>query len=443
VNDAIALAQNMIELPRHPTYNNAEKGSGRFGRERLAEVLLQYERWEDILKYAETSYLEAPKDDSDAKLNRLRMLGLAQLGVANAEAGGQQIAAIEKLFEERRAARYKAADEAEAKARADKKSDKDVSQAMADALAKASPELKVIEHVLAQLRGYAALLANKPSDAKSEFEKIKEAKGVRSDQLARAFSQAGDHAEAEKMARKAVEDGPNEVYPLAVLVEVLQRAHKKADANTAFAKLRSLAADADLDNRVFARLKPITDELQLPADWRIRREPSLDVGDRPNLDSLGPFRWQPTPATSWTLAGASGKPVSLDDYRDKPVVVIFYLGSGCLHCVEQLQKFAPLAKQYEEAGVSLVAISSEPLHTLQGSLAKLSPKEPIPFPLAADPELTVFKDYRAYDDFEKMPLHATYLIDAQGLVRWHDVSFEPFVDGEFLLGEAKRLLGKK
>jgi peroxiredoxin len=443
VNDAIALAENMIELPRHPTYNNSEKGSARFGHERLAEVLLQYERWEDVPRYAGTSHLTPLKDDADAKLMRLRLLGLAYFGLANADAGSQQIAAVEKLLEERRAARYKAADEAEAKARAEKKSDKDVSQAMADALAKASPELKEIEHVLAELRGYAAIAANKPVEAKSEFEKIKEADGVRKDHLARAFSLAGDHAEAEKLARKAVEDGPNEVYPLAVLVEVLQRADKKAEAKTEFAKLRNLAADADLDNRVFARLKPIADELRLPADRRIRREPSLDVGDRPELDSLGPFRWQPTPATSWTLAGASGKPVSLDDFRGKPVVVIFYLGSGCLHCVEQLQKFTPLAAKYGEAGISLVAISSEPLDTLQGSLARLSPNEPIPFPLAADPELTVFKDYRAYDDFEKMPLHATYFIDAQGLVRWHDVSYEPFMDAEFLLGEARRLLGKK
>jgi hypothetical protein len=42
-----------------------------------------------------------------------------------------------------------------------------------------------------------------------------------------------------------------------------------------------------------------------------------------------------------------------------------------------------------------------------------------------------------------MPLHATYFIDGQGLVRWHDVNFEPFMDAEFLLGEARRLLGKK
>ncbi|MEX2112494.1 MAG: peroxiredoxin family protein [Pirellulales bacterium] len=443
VNDAIALATNMIELPRHPQYNNAEKGSARFGHDRLADVLLQYERWEDILRYADTSYLQPQKDDTDAKLQRLRMLGLAQFGLTKHEEGAKQIAAVEALLGERRAARYKAADEAEAKARADKKSDKDVAKAMAGALTRSTPELKEIEHVLAELRGHAALAVDKPADAKAEFEKIKEAKATRKDHLARAFSLAGDQTRAETLARKAVEDGPNEVTPLAVLVEVLVKADKKADARAEFARLRVLAADADLDNRVFERLRPLADELNLPIDWRIAREPALDVGVRPDLESLGPFRWQPTPATSWTLAGASGQSVSLDDYRGRPVVVIFYLGSGCLHCVEQLQKFAPLASKYAEAGISLVAISSEPLDTLQGSLAKLSPKEPIPFPLAADPELTVFKDYRAYDDFEKMPLHATCLIDGGGLVRWHDVSFEPFSDAEFLLGEAKRLLGKK
>jgi peroxiredoxin/energy-converting hydrogenase A subunit M len=445
VDDAIALASNMIELPRHPKYNTPDKGSAHYGPRRLANVLLQYERWEDILRHAETtSYLDAAKkDDPEGKLKGLRLLGRASMGLGKQEDGAKQIATVEALLADERAARYKAADEAEAKARADKKSDKDVALAIADALAKKSPDLKQIENVLAELRGYAALAAGKPAEAKAEFEKIKDADGIFEDHLAHAFSLAGDHAQAEKIARKAVENGPHEVCPLAVLVDVLSRADKKAEAKAEFAKLRLVAADADLDNRVFQRLWPLAEELGLPADWRIAREPSIDVGDRPGLETLGPFRWQPTPATSWTLSGARGEPVSLDDYRGKPVVVIFYLGSGCLHCVEQLQTFAPLASKYAEAGISLVAISSEPLDTLQGSLAKLSPEEPIPFPLAADPELTVFKDYRAYDDFEAMPLHGTYLIDGQGLVRWHDISYEPFNDPEFLLDEAQRLLGAK
>jgi peroxiredoxin len=443
VREAIDLATNMVELPRHPKHNTPDKsGSARFGVTRLTDVLVQYERWADVLKYSATPYFEPVKGKPEDQARRFRILGLAWFGQGNAVEGNKQLAAVEELLAARRTARYAAADEAEKKAKAEKKSTADVTKAMADALSSKTDELDAIERVAFELRGHAALAAGKPADAKTQFEKLKDEKSVRKDHLARDLSLSGDHAAAETLARKAVEDGPGEVYPLATLVDVLARAGKKPEAQAEFAKLRSLAAAADLDNSVFERLSPIAAELNLPADWRIRGAPSGDVGVRPDLASLGPFRWQPTPATSWTLTGADDRPVSLDQYRGKPVVVIFYLGSGCLHCVEQLHKFAPLSNQFSAAGISLVAISSEPLDTLKGSLAKLSPKEPISFPLAADPELAVFREYRAYDDFEKMPLHATYLIDAEGLVRWHDISFEPFMDADFLLGEAKRLLGR-
>ncbi len=152
----------------------------------LANVLLQYERWEDIVRYAETSsYLDAAKkDDLDEKLKRLRLLGRVRIGLGKQEDAAKQIAAVETLLNDKRAARYKAADEAEAKARADKKSDKDVAKAMADALAKKSPDLKKIENVLAELRGYAELAADKPAQAKAQFEKITDADGIFKDHLA-------------------------------------------------------------------------------------------------------------------------------------------------------------------------------------------------------------------------------------------------------------------
>ena len=56
--------------------------------------------------------------------------------------------------------------------------------------------------------------------------------------------------------------------------------------------------------------------------------------------------------------------------------------------------------------------------------------------------MDVFKQYRAYDDFEKQPLHGTFLIDRAGLVRWQDISYEPFEEVEFLLKESKRLLAQ-
>ena len=55
-------------------------------------------------------------------------------------------------------------------------------------------------------------------------------------------------------------------------------------------------------------------------------------------------------------------------------------------------------------------------------------------------EVFAFKAYRAYDDFEDMPLHGTFLIDGEGLIRWHDISYEPFLEPDFLLDEAKRIL---
>jgi hypothetical protein len=39
-----------------------------------------------------------------------------------------------------------------------------------------------------------------------------------------------------------------------------------------------------------------------------------------------------------------------------------------------------------------------------------------------------------------MPLHGTFLVDADGRVRWQDISFEPFTQFDWLLAECQRLL---
>ena len=120
------------------------------------------------------------------------------------------------------------------------------------------------------------------------------------------------------------------------------------------------------------------------------------------------------------------------------MVVIFYLGYGCLHCVEQLNRFAPKAKEFGDAGIGLVAISTDSLEDLKKSQARYRDKGEFPFPLLSDAKQDVFKAYRCFDDFEDQPLHGTFLIDAQGLVRWQDISYQPFNDPAFLVTEAKR-----
>ena len=96
---------------------------------------------------------------------------------------------------------------------------------------------------------------------------------------------------------------------------------------------------------------------------------------------------------------------------------------------------------FRQAGLEIVAVSTESQPELAKALASYEEEgDPIPFPLLADPELATFRAYRVYDDFEKVPLHGTFLVDALGDVRWQDVSHEPFTEIDFLLKEAKRLL---
>jgi peroxiredoxin len=231
----------------------------------------------------------------------------------------------------------------------------------------------------------------------------------------------------------------NETLPLAHLVELRWKLEKRDDARASFEELRELSGPVDLSAPPFARLAPIARELGWPEDWRIQQPRPDDFGPRPELASLGPYRWRPAPAEPWTLRDVEGHEHFLAGYRGRAVIVIFYLGHGCLHCAEQLRAFAPRTDEFEKAGVSLVAISTDDEPSLQKSLDNYQSGE-FPFPLVSDAALDTFKRYRVYDDFEGQPLHATFLIDGDGLVRWQDISFEPFQNVDFLLEESKRLL---
>ncbi len=161
---------------------------------------------------------------------------------------------------------------------------------------------------------------------------------------------------------------------------------------------------------------------------------------RPHFEGLGPERWEPFEPHDWRLPDVEGSTVSLADYKGRPVLIILYLGFGCLHCVEQLQTFHPITAQYKKAGIDVVAIGLDTIKGIQKSLADLSPGDRFRFPMLSDRKLRVFHEWLTFDDFEHMPLHGTFLIDKDGLVRWQDVSVEPFNQPRWLLKECKRLL---
>ena len=112
-----------------------------------------------------------------------------------------------------------------------------------------------------------------------------------------------------------------------------------------------------------------------------------------------------------------------------------------LHCAEQLEKFAQNAELFDKAGFDVLAISTDKVDDLRKSKEQWAKEGgAFPFPLVADPSMHVFREWNAYDDFEKDPLHGTFVIDPSGNVLWQDIGADPFMDCEFVVKEGKRLL---
>jgi peroxiredoxin len=439
VHDAIDLAKNMVELPRQPTFSadgtwNPQGSSHGYGARRLEQDLVTFECWDEIIALEAHGYFD-PLGQDAAEITRLFLTGLAHLETRQAAEGQARIRELRMLQRQLRKQRIVAADKAEAKAKEEKKKGDEIDQAVKQALADARKLIDRIDQRIEELE-LVRDLHDETRDGLAQ--RVKQLKGLNKTRRAQLYFRAGDYELAEKAATDAAKV-KNQVGPLANRVDLLYRMGKRNEAIEAFRKLREQSSFIDLDLPVMDRLAYLARELGWPKDWRIPYQAADDVGERPELDQLGPFRWHPSGAPDWEMPNHEDKPVKLGDYRGKPLVLIFYLGSGCRHCIEQLDAFIPMADAFNQAGLPILAVSTEAPGELYKTVEKLQVDE-VPFPILSDAMKTHFKAYRAFDDFEDMALHGTFLIDAEGLIRWQDISFEPFMQPAFLLEESKRLL---
>ncbi len=481
VDDALDQARNLVSLPRHPRYNSLEKrGSYRYGRQRLLQTLSQYNLWDELIEESGGHYLP-PTNDAGQQEEWLGWLCVARFMTGD-KAGGSKT--LRSLQRRRIALQQQLLDLADAEA--EKSADK--TDVDSQASAKGSPQDKLSNGLIAERRKPSGLVApdgsrrfaktvadvetipkrdedeKKPSreEIKKHIDQLRQviARGaaaaatVRKDKTAlerlmktakldsvlqaQWLADAGDVPGAIKLAEKAVNGGQGQVRPMAVLVDLLWRKGDKAAAKKRFAALRKLAAHADLDTPMMAKLEPVAKEMKIKGDWRIKSKPADDLGDRPRLDELGPFRWQPYTAPSWQARTAKNKTASSQTYSGRPRLVIFYLGFGCLHCIEQLHAFSPQLDKFRELGVDVVAISTETPKDLAEGIKNFDKK--LAIPLLSDGKHVAFKSFRCWDDFEDQALHGTFLIDANDRVRWQDIGYEPFTNVDFLLEESKRLL---
>ena len=431
------MALNMLELPRHPKWNKLEKSdcSSGFGRNRLLETLVQFEDWEALLKLADSPYLDDAGASEEQKVKRVQYLGLAAFETGDFVRGCEYATTLirqrQALEAERKAAEEKARSEATQAMKSADEIEKAVKAAGKAFLARIS----VISVASDDLEARIHLAHRAYADAIKALQKT-----TRVDRplQARVHLAAGETEKAVKLIKEHVDSHKNETIPLVHAVAILWQAGQKEEARIEFEKLRKLSEIIDLKAPVFRRLDPIAAELKWPIDWRLPAELRTDTGVRPELATLGPYRWEPSSAPAWSLIDHESQPVSQESLLGKPVVVIFYLGAGCLHCVEQLGKFAPRYDDFAKLGIEVVGISTDPPAKLQQAHQNYNGN--FPFRLLSNDDLTVFKVYRCFDDFEEKPLHGTFLISPDGHILWHDLGADPFMDVDFLLSEARRAL---
>jgi peroxiredoxin len=246
------------------------------------------------------------------------------------------------------------------------------------------------------------------------------------DDLGRAYLRAASPALAILAFEKSLDLVRNGAWALAGLAEahLAQGAKEKAEAY--YARLLHVWSGAD------APLPAM--KLGLNAAPR-----DLSPGNQRNyrqttLSRYGPESWEPAPAPDLQAVDSSGKKVSLTEYKGRNVLLIFYLGKECAHCLDQLKEAAGKTQDFEKRNTVVVAISPNKPEDNADSEGIKS----MPFRLLSDEDLANARRFLAYDDFEEMELHATVLIDSEGRIRWAKRGGEPFRDFEGLFKELDR-----
>ena len=126
-----------------------------------------------------------------------------------------------------------------------------------------------------------------------------------------------------------------------------------------------------------------------------------------------------TPAPGFTLPDASGKPVSLSDFRGKIVVLYFYSKDGTGGCTRQAQAFRDAYDGFLKQGIVVIGVSKDTSDAHQ----KFIEKNSLPFILLSDTERTVLQ---AYDVWKEKNMYGkkvmgvvrtTYIIDPEGKIQ--------------------------
>jgi mycoredoxin-dependent peroxiredoxin len=125
-------------------------------------------------------------------------------------------------------------------------------------------------------------------------------------------------------------------------------------------------------------------------------------------------------APEFSLPDQDKQVVSLTDLRGTPVLLVFYPFAFSARCTGELCQLRDELAAYTDAGVTVLAISTDAVFSLKAFKAQ----EGFDFPLLSDfwPHGTVAESYGVFNEKAGMALRGTFLLDADGVVVFAEVN---------------------
>ncbi|MFZ5869376.1 MAG: peroxiredoxin [Actinomycetota bacterium] len=127
------------------------------------------------------------------------------------------------------------------------------------------------------------------------------------------------------------------------------------------------------------------------------------------------------PAPDFTLTDQHGQRVSLSDFRGRSsVLVVFYPFAFSGICTGELREIAEHSESFAADDVQVVAVSCDPMFALRA----WAEQEGYDFPLLSDfwPHGQTARAYGVFDETKGMAVRGSFLVDADGALRWSVVN---------------------
>ena len=118
-------------------------------------------------------------------------------------------------------------------------------------------------------------------------------------------------------------------------------------------------------------------------------------------------------APDFSLVGTGNVTHSLNAYKGKTVVLVFYPGDNSPVCTTQLVCYNNELAQFSELDAQVLALSAQDLESHE----KFAAQHGFQFPLLADTEKSVARAYGVLGPLG-IPRRSIFVIDASGVVRY-------------------------